>query len=81
MKEEEHRKKRDKTPKRSEGLHEPPPVLAAKGEKGGKGYKGHPENYERGYKETPKGGKGNKGEERSIYSPLLLVSPLDVSKT
>jgi hypothetical protein len=62
VKEEEPRKKRDKTPKRSEGLHEPPPVLAAKGEKGGKGYKGHLENYERGYKETPKASKGNKGE-------------------
>ena len=62
VKEEEPRKKRDKTPKRSEGLHEPPPVLAAKGEKGGKGFKGHPDNYERGFKGTPKGGKGTKGE-------------------
>ena len=69
VKEEEPRRKREKTPKRSEGHLEPLPVLAVKGDKGGKGFRGHPENYERNYKETPKGGKGKGEGKKGVFTP------------
>ena len=67
VKGEEPKRKRQKPLKISGGdnhseVNDIPPLLAAKGEKGGEGFKGHPDNYERGFKGTPKGGKGTKGE-------------------